>query len=115
MLLAQLGIRVTHDIIREVCRLYAADSKTSRDKWTKAFERDLESKMAESESKSKAYDEEQHSSYGSKFKEVYDKYDGYEAKDKSPKKTKKNIANQLLLLPEEEDLAVDMERLDMYY
>lgn len=108
-LLARLGIRVTADVIREVCRLYAADHDIVRRKWMEALEKAAkassegggrEEKGINSRSDSKGGD-----SSSSRHGQAFDKY----AKASGSSGDTKEHAGAVLT-GEEEDLGVDMKK-----
>ena len=130
-----IGIRVTKDVIREVCRIYAGDYHTIRDKWQRAIEQAALRKQREHDDLVRMINDTADakdggsSSADEKYHQVYAKYGGeYDSKSNEYDSDSKGVefnngtvrnadakrekqADALILTGEEEDLGLDMSKL----
>jgi len=90
LLLAKLGIKVTKDVIREACRMYAGDSEVINRKWR--------SKISKADDKTSSHGAE------SKSSSREEKIDNLDLGAKDSK------SDATMLFGEEEDLGIDMRR-----
>ena len=128
-----IGIRVTKDVIREVCRLYAGDYHTIRDKWVDAIEKAALRKQKEHDDLIRTINDtaDAKDDHRDTYRDVYAKYGGDSKfdryRDDDPKgsngdrdstyrsrgndsKREKQV-DALILTGEEEDLGVDVQKL----
>ena len=107
--LAKLGIRVTKDVIREVCRMYSADHQAVHRKWADALEQAERKKVEDRERAKKelssmadaknSYDETD------KYKTVTEKYEKSSSSFEAKRQREESV-----LTGDEEDLGVDMNK-----
>ena len=121
---------MTKDVIREICRIYAGDYRTVRDKWERALEAAAIRKQKEQDDLIKIIndtaDAKDSNDSRDRYHDVYAKY-GADSKDydndakgggggggggRSNKDAKREKEVDILILTgEEEDLGVDMQQL----